>query len=402
MQKLRFLGFKVQGGASSEANVFATLLGNRGDEFDARVAYHAWGKDDGLARFRDRSRAEIVPVDMGLRPGELTPSAISKVATILKYRGKFGKLIAAAGDYRPDVVYSSQQLWDSALASSVSRALGVPHVVHLHFNVGPWLSTGFSPTPRLLSAIRGALRLADPLETIRSCARVLTVSEFIRQQVIDFGVAPDRVTTLHNAMKTSSADACARGRVRAAFGVDPDAVVLAHVGTLLQSKGQVETIDAFSTLAAKYPRARMFVVGEGPARPQIEARINQHGLRDRITLTGQRSDVPDLLAAADIFAHPSLRDPFPLAVLEGLAAGLPVLAWADGGVPEQFVDGEAGFLLPPGDVGALANALERLLADPALRARMGDKGREHLRLHGDPSEAAAKFAKVLRQVAGRS
>lgn len=399
---MRFLGFKVQGGASSEANVFATLLGNRGDEFDARVAYHNWGKDDGLAKFRARSRAEIIPIDMGLRPGGLTPSAVSKVAAILKYRSKFGKLISTARDYCPDVVYSSQQLWDSALASAVGRALDVPHVVHLHFNVGPWLSTGFSQTPRLLSAIRSSLRLSDPLDTIRSCAHVLAVSEFIRKQVIDFGVAPDRVTTLHNTMQPSSADKGARAGIRAQFAIDQDAVVLAHVGTLLQSKGQIETIDAFSTLAAKYPRARMIVVGEGPARPQIESRINHYGLHDRITLTGQRSDVPDLLAASDIFAHPSLRDPFPLAVLEGLAAGLPVLAWDEGGIREQIVNGETGFLLPTGDVRALANSLDSLLADPDLRSQMGNKGREHLRLHCDPNQASVKFAHILRQVVKRN
>jgi glycosyltransferase involved in cell wall biosynthesis len=395
---MRFLGFKVQGGLSSEANVFATLLGNRGGDFDAAVAYHTWGNGDGMSMFKERSRANIIDVDMGLRPAHLTPSALSKVGSILRYRSTFRQVIAAAREYRPDVVYSSQQLWDSALAGAVGRALGVPHVVHLHFNIGPWLSTGFSTTPGLLTAIRRTLGLADPLKTIRTCAHVITVSEFIRSQVIDFGVPPDRVTTLHNTMRTSSAHPGARARIRAEFGIDPGAVVLAHVGTLLDSKGQVETIDAFAKLAAGHPHMRMLVVGEGAARAQIEARIATHGLRDRITLTGQRSDVPDLLAASDIFAHPSLRDPFPLAVLEGLAAGLPVLAWADGGIREQIVDGETGFLLPTGDVDALANALSRLVADSALRAHMGEKGREHLRMHCNPEHASAKFAQILQAV----
>lgn len=399
---MRFLGFKIQGGASSEANVFATLLGNRGEAFDAKVVYHHWGDGDGFGRFRSLANADVQTIDVGLRPASEAASRWAKLLRVVKYRLSFPEVLAIAKKYRPDVVYSSQQLWDSALAGSVARSLGVPQIVHLHFNIGPWLSTGFSQTPRALKATRTVLGLADPLATIRSCAHVVTVSDFLRDQVMEFGVSPERVSTVHNAMRIQSIEPGARQKIRRELNIPEDAIMIANAGNLLESKGQLETVQAFAQLRQKFKQIRLIIAGDGPARAQLEALIVEHRLQQMVQLVGHRNDIPDFLSASDIFVHPSRRDPFPLAVLEGLAAGLPVVAWADGGVTEQVVHERTGLLVPTGNVEALGSALATLITNPELRQRMGEQARERVATQLSPAQAVGQFVDVLQRVTERA
>jgi glycosyltransferase involved in cell wall biosynthesis len=118
------------------------------------------------------------------------------------------------------------------------------------------------------------------------------------------------------------------------------------------------------------------VVGEGPDRDAVAQAIHDRGLADRVELTGTREDVAQILARADVFVLSSRSEGMPMSALEAMAAGLPVVATAVGGVPELVVDGETGFLVPPGDAPALSRALDRILGDPDLRRRLGEAGRQ--------------------------
>src|SRR5256885_11088321 len=111
--------------------------------------------------------------------------------------------------------------------------------------------------------------------------------------------------------------------------------------------------------------------------------ILDRGLTETIDRLGNRGDVPDLLGSADVFVLSSRSEAFPVSILEAMAAGLPVVATNVGGVAKSVVDGETGLLVPPGDSGALAAALDRLLTDDALRLRLGAAGRERARPHFD-------------------
>jgi glycosyltransferase involved in cell wall biosynthesis len=117
------------------------------------------------------------------------------------------------------------------------------------------------------------------------------------------------------------------------------------------------------------------IVGDGPDRPEVEAEVERLGLAKAVRLMGERPDVAQLLAGSDVFVLSSASEGLPLSVEEAMAAGLPVVASAVGGVPEVVVDGETGLLVPPGDAERLAGALGVLLADPDLRLRMGSSGR---------------------------
>jgi glycosyltransferase involved in cell wall biosynthesis len=170
-------------------------------------------------------------------------------------------------------------------------------------------------------------------------------------------------------------------------GVDAGAVPLARhdgeptrlvsVGRLAAPKDPHTLVRALAALGER-PFSTQ-IVGDGPERAAVEAEVGAHGLEGRVELLGDRRDVPRLLADSDVFVLSSRSEGAPLSVLEAMAAGLPVVASAVGGVPEQVADGATGLLVPPGDPAALASALERLLADPELRRRLGTAGRERVR-----------------------
>jgi glycosyltransferase involved in cell wall biosynthesis len=128
------------------------------------------------------------------------------------------------------------------------------------------------------------------------------------------------------------------------------------------------------------------IVGDGPDRAQVEAEIRRLGLAERVELAGERDDVPQLLAASDVFVLASRSEGLPVSVLEAMAAELPVAASAVGGLAELVDDGETGILVPAGDEVALAEALRRLVADPELRRKLGAAGRARAEAEFDLAE----------------
>jgi glycosyltransferase involved in cell wall biosynthesis len=148
--------------------------------------------------------------------------------------------------------------------------------------------------------------------------------------------------------------------------------VLITVGRLAPPK-DFETL--FKALQ-KLDHGKTIVVGDGPNRPWVEKFINQNGLSQKIYLLGEREDVPDLLAGAEIFLLSSRKEGLPRTVIEAMLAGLPVVATRVGGLPELVEDSITGFLVPPGDPEALASVLQKLIEDPDLRRTMGEAGRK--------------------------
>jgi glycosyltransferase involved in cell wall biosynthesis len=116
------------------------------------------------------------------------------------------------------------------------------------------------------------------------------------------------------------------------------------------------------------------IAGDGPEREQLETEARQLGLASSVEFLGERNDIPDLIRSSDLFVLSTRSEGLPMSVLEAMAAGLPVVASEVGGIPE-LVDAETGVLVPPEDPAALSTAVERLLADQGLRARLGAAGR---------------------------
>ncbi len=162
----------------------------------------------------------------------------------------------------------------------------------------------------------------------------------------------------------------AREEGRARLSLSPDEQVVGTVGNFTPKKNQRMLLDAVARIAAP-ANVKIVLVGLGPLREELEAHARSLGLESRVTFTGLRSDVYELLPAFDVFALSSNFEGLPIALLEAMGAGLPSVATSVGGIPEVITDADEGFLVGADDTEAFANRLEKLLADPLLRSSMG-------------------------------
>jgi hypothetical protein len=151
--------------------------------------------------------------------------------------------------------------------------------------------------------------------------------------------------------------------------------VLVAVARLQLQKGHRVLLEALPAVQQEFPLVRLVCVGDGPLRPELERRASNLGLHEAVRFVGDRHDVPSWLALADVSVLASFFEGLPIAAIESLAAGRPVVATAVDGTPEVVIDGVTGFTVPSGDAERLAEAIRRLLRDPALRRRLGTAGR---------------------------
>jgi sugar transferase (PEP-CTERM/EpsH1 system associated) len=170
-------------------------------------------------------------------------------------------------------------------------------------------------------------------------------------------------------------------RLRHKWDLGPDVSTIGTVGRFVEPKGYTYLLDAVVNLRSQLPDVKALLVGDGVLRRPMEEKAEALGLSDAVIFTGIRRDVPEILTLLDVFVLPSLWEGLPIALLEAMAAGLPVVATRVGGVPEVVVDGVTGLLVPPRDPEALSKAILKLLQNSDLRQKMGRSGRERVREH---------------------
>jgi glycosyltransferase involved in cell wall biosynthesis len=210
-------------------------------------------------------------------------------------------------------------------------------------------------------------RLADAVNAVchfsaRSLARVDGFSGG-RIQVIENGIDVAQYRPSHD-----------RSALRRKLGLTPDRRYVANVARLHPVKDQATLVRAFSMVAATHAEVDLLLVGDGPERGRLQALVTEMGLVTRVNFLGVRSDVPDILRAADLFALTSVSEAASLTLLEAMAAGLPVVVTDVGGNPEIVRDGQEGLLVPRGDAEKTAAALLRLLRNPNEAESLGQAG----------------------------
>lgn len=261
------------------------------------------------------------------------------------------RLIGAIRRFRPDVVHG-YLFGPNLLAALAGRLAGVRAVVVAKRNVDAF------ETPRQVAVQRFAHRLAT---------HVTAVSETVAETVVALGVPRGRVTVIPNGVDASRFEGAAD---RAALGWNGDGPVIGSVGCLAARKDYATLLDALGILAARGRAFRATLVGDGPERGALEARVTSLGLSGRVRFLGERPDVERLLPAMDVFVLSSREEGIPNALLEAMAAGRPSVATAVGGTPEVLEDGATGWLTPPGAPALLAERLEEALSRPEeARAR---------------------------------
>jgi glycosyltransferase involved in cell wall biosynthesis len=184
-----------------------------------------------------------------------------------------------------------------------------------------------------------------------------------------------------------------------AMAPTPGTHIVVTAARLSPEKGINVLIDAAERVLNVYPGARFLVFGDGSDRDHLEDLIAEADIGHAFALCGFRNDLDDLLANADLSVLPSHTEGLPNVVLEASAAGVPVVATRVGGTPEAIVDGETGWIVPPGDAVVLAGAVLNLLGDPARRARLGAAGREFVRTAFSFATQAGQYLDLLGRVA---
>ncbi|MGH2524638.1 MAG: glycosyltransferase, partial [Anaerolineales bacterium] len=195
--------------------------------------------------------------------------------------------------------------------------------------------------------------------------------------------------------------AAERAAIRAELAGDPARPLLVAVGRLSHQKGYGDLLTAFATLRQTHPHAALIIAGGGGRHAELSAQIASLHLDHHAWLLGARNDVPRLLAASDIFVSASHWEGLPVAVLEAMAAGLPIVATSVGDVP-RVVSAEAGLIVPPHQPDLLAGALRTLLDNPVQRQRLGEAARAYVTRNHSPARCGktAAINRAVRQARG--
>ena len=242
---------------------------------------------------------------------------------------------------------------------------------------------------------------APPFD-IRS--HVISITAFTRRYLIDtYGIPDDRVSLIYQgtdvATFTPSADRAeeARGRYPLPEGAFP---VLGSLGSFEERKGQTVLLEALAQVLPTLPDAHLVLVGDGPDESMLRARVTEFGIDDHVTFFPFTTEPAHVFEVLDVLTLPSThKEGLPNVLLEALAMGVPVVSSRLAGTPEAVIDGETGFLVEPGDVGELAEAIVRLGADDDLRRRMGEEGARKMREDFDKQRQFDAFLRHFADVA---
>lgn len=357
-----------------------TLLSVEGlDKLPEYEVTLASGVDNGpegelLTRARETTRLVIIP-ELGR---DISPAA--DLAAFWKlYR------LIKRGRYHIVHTHSSKA---GVLGRVAAKLAGTPLIVHtLHSLVfheyQPWAVN---------KAWRAVKKVCAPLTD-----HFISVSSVIVDKAIAAGVdRPEKFCTIYSGMELDwFLRAQVDGRaVRREFGIPEGAPVVGKIARLFPLKGHDQLMDAAPEIVRRHPDVRFFLVGDGILYEHLRERARAAGILDNFVFAGlvDRERIPEMIAAMDVVVHTSLREGLARVLPQALAMGKPCVSFDIDGAPEVVIPDQTGYLVRPNDSAGLADSLSRLLADPELRARMGEAGRRRV----DP---AFRAETMVRQIA---
>lgn len=273
------------------------------------------------------------------------------------------------------------------------RLRAVPtQILHLHtaqaHAIGVRAAKGAgSPRPRTVisrrvsySIFRHSFLRLNRLKYTRGVDRIVCVADAVRAQLLADGLAAERLRVVPSGvdLKRFQGLGEARQHVRDQLALAPGARLIGHVGAFTPEKGHQVLLDALLPILALQGDLHLVLVGTGPLQSSLQEQVGRAGLEGQVHFVGFQQDPPRWLAALDVFVFPSLSEGIGGTLIEALALGLACVASRTGGLPEVARDEQEALLVPPGDAPALARAALRLLADPALGARLGAAGRQRV------------------------
>jgi glycosyltransferase involved in cell wall biosynthesis len=381
-----------QSGFGADSAIHAHLMRHLDrQEFGVHVACTAG--DDGN-KPTSLALLEEIP-DVALRPTRFAPGfrgrsrreLVKNLRSAAAFPLDFAALCAYVARERIAIIHGTDRPRDATYAVALAKVSKAKSIVHVHVK---WSEDYSAPA-------KWAVRSADA---------AFAISEYVAGTIMSMGKPRDRVHTVLNAIDPVRWDPETDGNgVRREFGIASDAPLLASVSRLFSWKGQRELLQALPAVAREFPDVRLLIVGAdethvhgGSFTAELEVLARELGVRERVTFTGLRRDVPAIMAACDVFTLPSFEEPFGLVFLEAMAMRRPVVAIDNGGTPEVIEHGKSGLLSPPWEIPPLAANIVTLLKDRELRARMGAYGRSRVLDFFNASRMARDAGRAYRSI----
>lgn len=282
----------------------------------------------------------------------------------------------------------------------------VTHQVKSHFLMKvsglwqkyPWVAFnhGYTTTDRKMLLYNRLDRWSLP-----KADRVVTVCDAFAQKLVNMGVRRARIHVQHNSIRPEPNarrdEVCA---LRKQLGIKEDERMILAVGRLSKEKAQIDLLRTFTNLQETNPEvnAKLVIVGDGPEREMLEAATQSLGLSNRVVFTGQVNNVQVYYAAADVLVNPSHSEGSPYVLLEAMAANLPIVATAVGGVPEMVENNESALLVPPNDPPSIAASIARLLTDRELAQRLTTNAATLVDTRYTPENYVRSLVEIYREV----
>lgn len=228
---------------------------------------------------------------------------------------------------------------------------------------------------------------------------LIAVSEQTRQLAMDEGVNADRITVIPNGVTPLDTSSIDRTAHRRELGLAEDDVFLLSIGRLTYQKGHEYLVQAMPEVLKHVPNAKVGICGEGPLHSQLQSQILNLGLSEHVKLLGARVDVSPILACADVFVLPSRWEGLSRALMEAMAAGIPVIASRVDGSQDLITDGVHGLLVTSEDAKDLAASILQLLENPPMMKKLGAAARDHvLRVHSTDTMCRKHYDLILNSL----
>lgn len=298
----------------------------------------------------------------------------------------FGLLNGIFRKFRPHIIHT--HLYVGRYVWPVAKFCGISRLVHTVHSVASREATRLGQLIQYVAFHTGVVPVAIAAEVYRSVRKVY------RTKICHY--IPNGIP-----LEVYQSSNLTPHQWRSQEGFSLDSLLFVNVARLSPPKNHKLLIEAFACVSRIVPDVHLLLVGEGPERVRIEGLIEMWGVRNCIHLLGHRTDITDILSGCDVFVLASDWEGNPLSVMEAMTAGLPVISTDAGGVPELLDNGQAGLIVPRGNVAALAGAMQTL-RDPAIRTRLSRRARTQSQARFDRRAMASAYQKLYQELRSKA
>jgi len=286
--------------------------------------------------------------------------AVGELSVALTQHHIAHTIIRAGGRWHPLALWS---LWRAINSTN-------PDIIHAHMLKSAAM---VGRVNRRVPCVATAHNIVKHINPFAHCQHVICVSEMVRDSLCQLGYSQHKCSVIHNAVDTHAFSTKKRDTIRQRMEWQ-DALVVSCVARLVPAKGQIYAIRALPELVRFIPGIKLVLIGDGADYDKLTQLANELNVTEYIEMLGARADVPDLLAATDIYLQPSIKEGFCIAFLEAMATGLACIGTETGAIP-NMLDNASGILIPPADVSAIVEAVLRLAQDQQLRNQYAQAAR---------------------------